>query len=270
MAHQDPVDDEPSPAPGDARQDPTSRHRVALDHLRRGALEGAGPPSSRVWSAVLDSLDRRSRRVLGAAAAVVVVVVVVLVAVWWARPASRSPDAPLREAHSLATIPMASPSTTAEPDVVVHAAGAVANPGVYRLGPGARVGDLVEVAGGLATDADADRLNLASELVDGSRVYVPRRGEAAVPPLAGGPLDPGQQSSGTGHEGGGEGAGSPVDVNVASAEVLEGLPGIGPATASAIVEHRQRRGPFRAVDDLLDVPGIGPAKLERLRPLVRV
>jgi competence protein ComEA len=155
-------------------------------------------------------------------------------------------------------------STGDEPptELVVHAAGAVASPGVYRLSPSARVADLVAAAGGLAPDADGDRVNLASPLADGVRLYVPRVGETAPPPVDGGIDDVG--SSGDGTDGG------LVDINRASAKELEELPGIGPATSAAIVSHRDEHGPFRAVDDLIDVRGIGPAKLEQLRDLVRV
>ncbi len=268
--------------PGGADPDEApSRRQLALDHLRQAALDsGDGSTSSRLWSALVGSLDGRSRLVVGAVAAAVIAAVLG-VAVWWARPSGGpaiggpggGAEAGAPMAQSLATIPMASPSTTAAPDVVVHVAGAVANPGVYRMDPRARVGDLVDAAGGLAGDADGDRLNLAAALVDGSRVYVPRRGEASVPPLAG--TDMGADQAGSSQPGaaganGVGGAGAQVDINKASAEALEGLPGIGPATANAIIEHRERRGPFRSVEDLLDVSGIGPAKLDQLRSLVRV
>jgi competence protein ComEA len=149
--------------------------------------------------------------------------------------------------------------------VVVHAAGAVVRPGLYRLPAGARVDDLLAAAGGAAPDADPSRLNLAAVLLDGQRLFVPRPGEEPPPEVVadGGP-------------GGGAGAGEeatpadPVDLNRASPDELDRLPGIGPATATAIVAHRDAHGPFAAVDALLDVRGIGPAKLEQLRPLVRV
>lgn len=144
-------------------------------------------------------------------------------------------------------------SSTAPAIVVVHAAGAVASPGVYRLPGGSRVGDLVDAAGGPVAGADLDQVNLAAPVADGERVYVPMEGEVVPAPSAGG----------------GEAAG-PVDLNAASASDLEALPGIGPATAAAIVDERERRGRFSSVDDLLDVRGIGPAKLEQLRELVRV
>ncbi|HUS62668.1 MAG TPA: helix-hairpin-helix domain-containing protein [Acidimicrobiales bacterium] len=150
------------------------------------------------------------------------------------------------------------PGASAE-RVVVHAAGALVTPGVYRLASGARVGDLLEAAGGPLPDANLDALNLAQLLADGERVYVPRQGEET----------PAAASASSGSAGHAKTAG-PVNLNTATAEDLDGLPGVGPATASAIIEHRTRAGRFRSVDDLLDVPGIGEAKLERLRSLVRV
>ena len=151
-------------------------------------------------------------------------------------------------------------TTTAPPAVVVHAAGAVQAPGVYRLDPGSRAADLVAAAGGATPDADLQRLNLAAPVADGERVYVPRVGEVAPPPVAG-------AGGGTAS---GEGGDAPVDLNTATAEELEELPGVGPAIAAAIVDERERRGRFATVDDLLDVRGIGEARLEQLRDLVTV
>lgn len=145
--------------------------------------------------------------------------------------------------------------------ILVHAAGAVVHPGVYSMAPGARVSDLLAVAGGPRPEADLDRVNLAAPIADGSRVYVPERGEDPPPVVAGdapsgssggAPVDPGQT----------------VNLNTATASELEALPGVGPATAAAIVEHRERTGPFASVDDLLEVRGIGEAKLAALRDRV--
>ena len=170
----------------------------------------------------------------------------------------------------------AAEETSTEPtQLVVHASGAVASPGVYRLPVGARVDDLVRAAGGLTADGDGDRVNLAALLSDGERVWVPRRGETDAPvvvagggtgsaPGAGGP------TGGTGTSVGGATDGGPlVDLNTATAADLETLPGVGPATAAAILAYRDQNGPFRAVDDLIEVRGIGEAKLEQIRPLVR-
>lgn len=166
--------------------------------------------------------------------------------------------------------------TSAAAPVVVQAAGAVVVPGVYRLAPGSRVDDLVRRAGGLTPDADVDRVNLAALVGDGERVWVPRRGEDAVPPVVAG-TGTGVVAGG-GHPGGSTGTGtdgtpstaSPVDLNTATAEQLDELPGVGPATAAAILAYRDANGPFRSVEDLLEVRGIGDAKLDQLRSLVRV
>lgn len=166
---------------------------------------------------------------------------------------------------ALAAGPSAAATTTV-PGIVVHAAGAVRQPGVYLVPAGSRVADLLDRAGGPTAETDLDRLNLAAPLADGQRLYVPRRGEQA--PAVVGP------DGGSGGSGGGGAAGSvpagPIDLNTATAEQLDTLPGIGPATAAAIVEHRARTGPFASVDALLDVRGIGPAKLDAIRELVSV
>ena len=158
-----------------------------------------------------------------------------------------------------------SEGTTALSSIVVHVAGAVAAPGVHALVPSARVADAVTAAGGAAPDADLDGVNLAAPLVDGQRVYVPRVGE----------VDPASVPSGAPAAGEGGGSGTtapagPVDLNTATAADLEALPGVGPATAAAIIDDRTRNGPFASVDDLDRVSGIGPAKLDALRELVTV
>lgn len=142
----------------------------------------------------------------------------------------------------------------ADRTVVVHVAGAVAAPGVYELVEGDRVVDAVRAAGGDIADADLDGLNLAAVVTDGARVYVPRVGE----------IDPAFVSAGDGLED----AAPPVDINRATADDFDRLPGVGPATARAIVDDRDRNGPFASVDELERVPGIGPAKLDALRELV--
>lgn len=156
-------------------------------------------------------------------------------------------------------------STTAGPAIAelhVHAAGAVLQPGLYRLAPGARVADLLDAAGGPRPDADLDRVNLAAPLQDGERVFVPVAGQE-VPPVAGGqPAGPSGGAAGT--------PDVPLDLNSATLDQLDTLPGVGPATGQAILDERERRGGFRAVEDLLEVRGIGEAKLAGLRDLVRV
>jgi len=160
-----------------------------------------------------------------------------------------------------------STSTTAAAagPLVVDVAGAVVAPGVYELTAGARAHDAIEVAGGLAADADVDALNLAAPLRDGDRLYVPHRGvpvPTVVVPTGGG--------TPTGSSVAGSTPSAPVDLNRATVDELDVLPGIGPATAAAIVAYREQVGPFAAIDDLLKVQGIGPAKLDAIRGLVVV
>jgi competence protein ComEA len=163
----------------------------------------------------------------------------------------------------------ASATTAVATEVVVHVAGAVVSPGVRRLPPGSRVIDALDAAGGALPDADLPRINLAAPLVDGQQVYVPKPGEQ--PPVAAGVGAPGGSAAGGAAAGpGGSAAGALVDLNTATAEQLDTLPGVGPSTAAAIIAHRDQNGPFTSVDQLLDVRGIGEAKLEQLRGLVSV
>ena len=141
--------------------------------------------------------------------------------------------------------------------------GAVAHPGLYRLPAGARTGDAIAAAGGYGSSVDAalaDRqLNLAAVLRDGDKVRVPIRGEAAV--SGGGQTAPAA--------GGGAAGGSLLDLNYASAEELDTLPGVGPATAAKIIAAREEQ-PFASVDDLAARKVVGAATLEKLRALVTV
>lgn len=182
--------------------------------------------------------------------------------------ASSAPSAGTAAAAA-STSTTATTSTVAAPsEIVVHVAGAVVAPGVYRLDPSARVVDAIELAGGLAADAHADAVNLAAPLADGDRVYVPGPGDevAAVPAGVTSSGAPGAAATGAD----GSVAAGPIDVNSATADQLDTLPGIGPSTAAAIVAHREANGPFGSVDGLADVRGIGPAKLDAIRALVTV
>lgn len=208
------------------------------------------------------STARQSFRGVALAAAIGLVALVGAVALL-RPPPDPAPDLTLPMAGAAPAAP-ATTTTTLPPDVAVHAAGAVAEPGVYHLAGTARVADLLDAAGGAAAGADLDRMNLAAVLVDGARVYVPRLGEA-VPAVEGG--DGGVGPAG-GSGGGVSASGAPVDLNTADASVLETLPGVGPATATAILDERERRGRFATVDELLEVRGIGDAKLAALRDLV--
>lgn len=148
--------------------------------------------------------------------------------------------------------------------LMVHVAGAVKNPGVYPLAAGSRVVDALQAAGGRRDDAREDLLNLAAALADGDKVYVPSSRDLAA---GGSGSTPGQPAPAVP---GWPPAPGKVDLNRADQAALDALPGVGPSLASAIVRYRQEHGPFRSVDDLEKVPGIGPSKLASLRDLVVV
>jgi competence protein ComEA len=235
--------------------------------------------------------DRQARSLLVAA---VGALVVALVGWWLVRPAappieatlplagvesspadgsSIGPSVPASSAGSATAAREGGPG--ADEALVVQAAGAVHQPGVHRLPPGSRVDDLVRAAGGFTSAADRDRVNLAAPLLDGERVWLPARGEEEAPEVVAGagggsPLAAGSGPGAASAGGATAGPTALVDLNRATAADLESLPGVGPATASAILAHREQIGSFTAVEQLLDVRGIGEVKLEQLRPLVRV
>lgn len=153
------------------------------------------------------------------------------------------------------------PSPTPEP-IVVYVSGAVKRPGVYKLPPDSRMVEAVEMAGGFLSDAIISQVNLATKLNDGDKIVIPGGSEIPTPELTIGgngllftPTPP---------------AGQPLDINTASADQLDQLPGIGPTAAQKIVEYRQANGLFTSVDELLKVPGIGPTILEQIRGLITV
>lgn len=142
----------------------------------------------------------------------------------------------------------------------VDVAGAVQAPGVYTLPPGSLIADAIAAAGGAAADADLDRINKAAPLQDGVQVFVPRIAQP-LPTLVNPPPAPAMTRAGQAPVGG-----APVNLNTASLEELDALPGVGPATAQRIIEGR----PYGTVEDLLRVKGIGQATFDKLKPLVTV
>jgi len=149
------------------------------------------------------------------------------------------------------------PTSTAAP-LRVYVSGAVAHPDVYQLAPGSIVKDALSVAGGALPGADLVRVNLAQQLFDQQQLHVPLAGE--TPPSVSGPAEVQSPASGSGC----------VNINRATLEELDGLPGIGPAYAQRIVAYRTEHGPFEDVEELIQIKGIGPATLEKIRDLVCV
>jgi competence protein ComEA len=195
--------------------------------------------------------------------------VVALVLLWLIL---RPSEPPLEASIPLATFPVV--TTSSLPSIVtVHVAGAVKSPGVYRLTTLARVIDAVTAAGGPTSEADLERINLAQLLLDTEQVFIPGRTTRSVAPTIAPrhrptttlatPRAPSQQGSSPT-------SGGLVDLNTATAAELDALPGVGPVTAKAIVDYRTSKGKFSRTEDLLNVAGIGPAKLAALRDLVTV
>lgn len=267
----------------DVVPDPVAPVAPVDDHPSHADAEPGRPAPGGVWRDRLDALgdrvagpERRWGRVVAGAliglGAVLAVIALLrpppppapddaLPFAAGAQPAGAPPGAPVP--GGVATT---APTTLVDAPLVVHAAGAVLTGGLHDLPPGARVADLLAAAGGSSSDADLDRLNLAAPLADGQRVWFPRVGEEAPPPVA---SPDGGAPSAAGAAAPGEG-GAPVNVNTATADELDALPGVGPSTAAAIIEHRERVGPFVVVDDLLQVSGIGDAKLAQMRDLVQL
>jgi competence protein ComEA len=137
-----------------------------------------------------------------------------------------------------------SPAATSAP-LIVHVSGAVRNPGLYEVPLGSRSQDAIDAAGGVIEDADTDRINLARVLVDGQQVHIPFQGEDS-----------------------GEVLSFPLNINLASVEQLSQLPSIGPVTAQAIVNYRDSNGPFRRIEDIQNVSGIGPNTFQNIEDLI--
>lgn len=144
-----------------------------------------------------------------------------------------------------------------ERPVIVHITGAVPRPGVYALPQGARVQDVISAAGGFLAEAEKSQINLAALLEDGEMLDVPYL-EGASPILA----TPGPTVVAAETE--------LVNINIASAAELDSLPSIGPALAQRIIEYREQNGPFISIEDIINVPGIGPGNYERFKDLITV
>lgn len=200
----------------------------------------------------LGTLRRRERTGL----AILAVLVVAGGVFWYVRSLPQpvtiaAPPGPARPV-GVAVSPSPSPSV-----LYVHVAGRVHHPGVYQFHQGDRVIDAIRAAGGVQPKADLRSINLAALLVDGQQIIVWKRGATGAVAAGGVAAGPGLRAP-------------LVNLNTATLDELETLPGIGPALGQRILDYRLAHGPFASVDDLLNVSGIGETRLEDLRPLVTV
>jgi competence protein ComEA len=201
-----------------------------------------------------------------AAAVALIVLVIAVITAWWmlierphASPVVASPAAVTTPAglsvHAASSSTRASPKAT----VVIDVVGKVRRGGVYELPAGSRVADALKAAGGALPGLDLSALNLARKISDGEQIAVAVTGASApLTPSGSMPASASGQSSGL------------VDLNSATVEQLDSLPGVGPVLAQHILDWRAAHGRFDSVDQLQEVSGIGPSKFATLRPLVTV
>ena len=154
-----------------------------------------------------------------------------------------------------------SPQESVCEEIYVYVCGCVQSPGVYALGPGARIYEAIEAAGGMAEEADASYVNLAQVAEDQMQIYIPSLEETASGTFA-------RDTAGT--DGGTEGGQEKVDINTASADQLDALPGIGPSKAEDIINYREEHGGFSSVEELMDIPGIKSGIFDQIKDLVTV
>jgi competence protein ComEA len=146
----------------------------------------------------------------------------------------------------------------------VYITGAVANPGVYSIPRLSRVENVIQAAGGFLETADTQKINLASKLIDGEEIVVPYIGQNISTTSPRSPTAPTQiiQASPS--------IDNPLNINTGTEEQLDNLPGIGAAKAQQIIAFRQQNGPFQNIDDLQNVPGIGPGIFAKIKDLITV
>jgi competence protein ComEA len=266
----------------DARADPedSEQDQTATEDDQNSLLPRWLPDSQRGgWVATLRTDPGRA----GAIALAVVAALAVLVTIF---TLVRDKPAPVMSAKlpPVENVSTTNPRSSASPaagqppgpdrPVVVSVVGLVRTPGLVTLAPGARIADAVQAAGGAVDGADTVGLNMARPLGDGEQIVV------GLAPVSGQPTTLGSSvASGSAPIPGAPAplsgsvkpkAGEVLDLNTATVAQLDALPGVGPVTAAAIVAWRQANGKFTSVDQLADVDGIGPARLEKLRALVRV
>lgn len=200
-------------------------------------------------------MDQRTVRLIGLVLLCSVLLATAAFAIGYR--AGRGPAA--SEAITISTpLPTATPPPSPTPAPIrVYISGAVANASVRELPVGATVEDAIGAAGGATADADLECINLALELHDQQHVHVPREGEADPPPVLSGGVS------------GGNGT-RLVNINTATAEELEALPGVGEVTAQRIVAYREANGPFESIEEIQEVSGIGAKTFEGMREAISV
>jgi competence protein ComEA len=262
---------------GAPEQDPDESDAPEDDQdslIPRWLPEGSVPGLRGSWMAKMRADPGRA----GAVALAVVAALAVLVTVFTLLrdrppPVVSAKLPPVERASSAAPRPSASPAAGPDRPAVVSVVGLVHKPGLVTLAPGARIADALQAAGGALDGADTVGLNMARPVGDGEQIVVGLAPPAGQPRTLGSSVTSGPVAApGSGSEKpkAGTKPGAPLDLNTATVEQLDALPGVGPVTAAAIVAWRQANGKFTSIDQLGEVDGIGPSRLDKLRALVRV
>jgi competence protein ComEA len=210
---------------------------------------------------------------LAAIAAIAVLVTVFTLMREQPAPVMSAKLPPVDMAATASRGPSPGPSTRPNQPVVVSVVGLVHTPGLVTLAPGARIADALKAAGGSTDGADTSGLNMARQVDDGEQIVVGMAPVKGQPAVLGSSVSPGSAAPDPSSSTPRPAKGAPtalINLNTATVEQLDTLPGVGPVRAAAIVAWRNANGKFTSVDQLGEVDGIGPGRLEKLRPLVRV
>jgi competence protein ComEA len=255
--------DDESPAEPDGEPD-TSLSRWLPD-----AANSDGPAS---WIAAVRADPGRAGLIALAAVGVIAVLVTVFTVMRDKAPPVSSAKLPPVEMVSSASATPGPAQSKADGPVVVSVVGLVHKPGLVTLAPGARIADALTAAGGALDGADLIGLNMARRVTDGEQIIVGIVAAPGQPAAMGSSISAGPSAAAPAQTPPGKTPASSglVDLNAATVEELDALPGVGPVTAAAIIAWRDANGRFTSIDQLGDVDGIGPARLEKLRALVRV
>ena len=257
---------EPDDDDSDADTDPNSL-------LPRWVQDGSTQHDGGWLAKVRADPGRAGAIALAAIAAIAVLVTVFTLMREQPAPVMSAKLPPVDMAATASRGPSPGPSTRPNQPVVVSVVGLVHTPGLVTLAPGARIADALKAAGGSTDGADTSGLNMARQVDDGEQIVVgmaPVKGEPAV---LGSSVSPGSATPGPSSSTPRPAKGAPtalINLNTATVEQLDTLPGVGPVRAAAIVAWRNANGKFTSVDQLGEVDGIGPGRLEKLRSLVRV
>ncbi|HLL65062.1 MAG TPA: ComEA family DNA-binding protein [Micromonosporaceae bacterium] len=251
----EPPGDEPAgrEAPGN---DPAGREPAGREPTGELAVVTGGDSPAASRTRVLAAFDPGRRGVRAMVAVAVAVVAIAAFVAWHSRPRAEAIPPRMVAAGPASESPGAA--------LVIAVAGRVRQPGLVRLPVGARVADAIEAAGGPAPGTDLSYVNLARKLADGELLLI---GVTPPPGVGSGPYGgqaPGDQPNA------GAAPGGQLNLNTATATQLQTLPGVGPVLAQRIVDHRTKQGPFRSVNDLRQVDGIGDARFKQLKDLVVV